>query len=139
MERTAEIGVRPGTAPRRMVALDRGAALRLLGSTQLGRVVFTMHALPAIRPVNHLLLDGVLLIRTHEDAALAAVTGHGPDGAVVAYQADAIDPVTHLGWSVVVTGYARPVTDPAVLDRCRALLRPWTDAPLEHAVRIDPE
>ncbi len=45
-------------------------------------------------------------------------------GVVVAYEADVIDPETHLAWSVVVTGYARPVTDPEELSRYRALLRP---------------
>lgn len=33
--------------------LDRSEALRLLGTVPLGRVVFTHQALPAIRPVNH--------------------------------------------------------------------------------------
>lgn len=33
--------------------LDRSEALRLLGTVPLGRIVFTHQALPAIRPVNH--------------------------------------------------------------------------------------
>jgi hypothetical protein len=28
----------------------------------LGRVVFTMHAMPAIRPVNHMIDDGKVVI-----------------------------------------------------------------------------
>ncbi|GAA3148546.1 hypothetical protein GCM10017687_77250 [Streptomyces echinatus] len=59
---------------------------------------------------------------------------------VVAYEADAIDPETHLGWSVVVTGYARLVTDPAELARLRGLLVPWMRQPeMDQAVRIRPE
>ncbi|MGQ4360352.1 pyridoxamine 5'-phosphate oxidase family protein [Streptomyces sp. SAS_272] len=121
------------------VELDGVEALRLLGSVSLGRIVFTRHALPTVRPVNHVLVDGDLVIRTHGDAALTRYTRQtGGEGAVVAYEADDIDPDTHLGWSVVVTGYARLVTDPQELARYRALLRPWTAQRMDHAVRIHP-
>ncbi|MFI6360142.1 pyridoxamine 5'-phosphate oxidase family protein [Streptomyces sp. NPDC050743] len=125
----------------RRIDLDPAEALRLLGSVSLGRIVFTRQALPTVRPVNHALDSGDIVIRTHEGAAL---TSHAEEadgtGVVVAYEADAIDPDTHLGWSVVVTGYAQLVTDPVELDRIRELLQPW--APIEgmdQAVRIRPE
>ena len=38
--------------------LERAEAMRLLASIGYGRVVFTLNALPAIRPVNHLVDDG---------------------------------------------------------------------------------
>ncbi|MBJ6999080.1 pyridoxamine 5'-phosphate oxidase family protein [Streptomyces sp. CRPSP2-6A1] len=60
-------------------------------------------------------------------------------GVVVAYEADAIDPETHLGWSVVVTRYARLVTDRAELARPRELLHPWAPPDdTDQAVRIRP-
>ncbi|MFF7729061.1 pyridoxamine 5'-phosphate oxidase family protein [Streptomyces sp. NPDC008001] len=122
------------------MGLDRFEALRLLGSVSLGRVVFTRHALPAIRPVNHIVDGGDIVIRTHEGAALVSRTREAADlGVVVAYEADAIDPVTHLGWSVVVTGYARAVADPGDLTRYRAALRPWVDGTMDCTVRIHPE
>lgn len=128
-----------GPAHRR-TDLDPVEALRLLGSVGLGRIVFTRQALPTVRPVNHVLDDGDIVIRTHEGAALTAHARQGGgQGVVVAYEADALDPDTQLGWSVVVTGYARLVTDPADLARIRTLLVPW--APQEgadHAVRIRP-
>src|SRR5450759_2490828 len=40
------------TDVRQLEALTREESLRLLGSTSLGRVVFTHFALPAIRPVD---------------------------------------------------------------------------------------
>ncbi|MHC5907971.1 pyridoxamine 5'-phosphate oxidase family protein [Streptomyces sp. S6] len=127
------------TPARRSVELGHAEALRLLGSVSLGRVVFTRQALPTVRPVNHVLVDGALVIRTHERAALTLHAGHDDGaGVVVAYEADDIDPWTHLGWSVVVTGYARLVTDPRELARYDALLRPWVDRTMEHAVRIQP-
>ncbi|MFC5723989.1 pyridoxamine 5'-phosphate oxidase family protein [Streptomyces gamaensis] len=123
-----------------MVPLDRAEALRLVGSVALGRIVFTRHALPAIRPVNHVLDDGAVIIRTHEGAALVpAVEQAGAPGVVVAYEADVIDPVTRLGWSVVITGYAELITDPGELARCRALLQPWVDQRMDYAVRVRPD
>ncbi|MFJ8636283.1 pyridoxamine 5'-phosphate oxidase family protein [Streptomyces sp. NPDC093568] len=126
--------------PRHRVELDDISALRLLGSVPLGRIVFTQHALPTVRPVNHALDGGDIVIRTHEGAALTSHTRHaGAPGVVVAYEADAIDPRTHLGWSVVVTGYARLVTDPDDLAHCRALVRPWVDQAMDQVVRIRPD
>ncbi|MER7576674.1 pyridoxamine 5'-phosphate oxidase family protein [Streptomyces sp. NPDC126514] len=126
--------------PRRRIELDSAQALRLLGSVPLGRIVFTRHALPTVRPVNHVLDDGDIVIRTHEGAALISQTQSADSpGVVVAYEADAIDPLTHLGWSVVVTGYARLVTDPDDLARCRALVRPWVEQATDQAIRIRPD
>jgi len=47
------------------------------------------------------------IIRSHTGAAVvsAADTGHG---VVVAYEADAVTPDDHLGWSVLVTGPTLP-------------------------------
>ncbi|WP_434091472.1 pyridoxamine 5'-phosphate oxidase family protein [Streptomyces bluensis] len=126
--------------PRQSIELDSDEALRLLGSVSLGRIVFTLHALPTIRPVNHVLDDGDIVIRTHEGAALTSYARQtdGP-GVVVAYEADAIDPDTHLGWSVVVTGYAHLVTDPQDLARYQDLLHPWVKQTMDYAVRIRPD
>ncbi|MFJ9863870.1 pyridoxamine 5'-phosphate oxidase family protein [Streptomyces sp. NPDC101165] len=127
--------------PHRRIDLDRAEALRLLGSVSMGRIVFTVQALPTVRPVNHVLDGGDIVIRILEGSALTSQTLQGDDtGVVVAYEADAIDPDTHLGWSVVVTGYARLVTDPGELVRIRALLEPWAAQPgTDHAVRIHPD
>jgi len=96
-------------SPRLLTELTRGQSLRLLASVRLGRIVFTHRALPAIRPVNHLLDGEDEVIRTHPGAAIVVDTGPA-SGVVVAYEADAIDPGTGLGWSVIVTGIARQVT-----------------------------
>ncbi|MFE7355932.1 pyridoxamine 5'-phosphate oxidase family protein [Streptomyces sp. NPDC057543] len=96
-------------------------------------------ALPAIRPVNHLLDHDQIVILTHQDSDLfAQAHDHGDRGVVVAYQADDIDPLTHLGWSVVATGYCRPITDPDALTRYQRLLRPWLGPVMNCAVRIRP-
>ncbi|MFV0131508.1 pyridoxamine 5'-phosphate oxidase family protein [Streptomyces sp. HMX112] len=128
-------------APRRMARLDRAEALRLLGTVSLGRLVFTQQALPAVRPVNHLMDGDDIVVRLHDGATLASVVAPTHvTGVVVAYEADVIDPETHIGWSAVVTGYARRITDSGELARFAARLRPWVEDPAPHAVlRIRPD
>ncbi|MEV0414922.1 pyridoxamine 5'-phosphate oxidase family protein [Streptomyces sp. NPDC050448] len=126
--------------PRRIVEIDSAEALRLLGSVSFGRIVFTRHALPTIRPVNHILDNGDIIIRTHESAALTSRARQADgQGVVVAYEADDIDPDRHLGWSVMVTGYAHLVTEPEELARCRELLNPWVNQTMDYALRIRPD
>ncbi len=125
---------------RRMREVDRAEALRLLATVSLGRIVFTQHALPAVRPVNHLVEGEDIIIRIHEGGALASLAAPADvPGVVVAYEADAIDPDTHLGWSVVVTGYARSVLDAEETDRYADLLRPWVGQPMTGTLRIRPD
>ncbi|MEU0334326.1 pyridoxamine 5'-phosphate oxidase family protein [Streptomyces sp. NPDC006193] len=91
-------------------ALDRQACLRLLGEAPVGRVVYTVRALPAVLPVDFLLdADCSVVLRTSADSDLVRAV----DGAVVAFEADEFDAVARSGWSVVVTGRAALVTDPA--------------------------
>jgi hypothetical protein len=132
---------RGAAAPRSLTQVDRAEALRLLGTVSLGRIVFTQHALPAVRPVNHLMDGGDIIVRLHEGATLASIVAPtDASGVVVAYEADVIDPETHIGWSVVVTGYARRVTDPGELARYAARLRPWVEHPaMNAALRIRPD
>ncbi|WP_040779633.1 pyridoxamine 5'-phosphate oxidase family protein [Nocardia pneumoniae] len=128
-----------GPTARATVALDRAEAMRLLAGVPIGRVVFTRNALPAIRPVNHLVDDrGAIIVRTRLSSGLTtAVRGNSP--VVVAYEADEIDPVRHLGWSVVVVGLAHPVTDPARAAHYEQLLRPWVDGVTDAVIAIEPD
>ncbi|MFF2775387.1 pyridoxamine 5'-phosphate oxidase family protein [Streptomyces sp. NPDC058052] len=136
----AREGAPPAGPRRRTVELGPEEALRLLSGVPLGRIVFTEQALPAIRPVNHVVDGGDVVIRTDEGAALARRAREaGTRGVVVAYEADEIDTAGRLGWSVVVTGYCRLVTDPEEAARYAAVLRSWTDRPREQVVRIRPD
>ncbi|GGR37201.1 pyridoxamine 5'-phosphate oxidase family protein [Streptomyces roseolus] len=132
---------REAVAPRRMAQLGRAEALRLLGTVSLGRIVFTQHALPAVRPVNHLMDGDDVVVQLHDGATLASIVAPtDATGVVVAYEADVIDPETHLGWSVVVTGYARRVTDEGELASFASRLRSWVDHPaMNAALRIRPD
>ena len=124
---------------RQMIEINRAESLALLGRVSLGRIVFTQNALPTVRPVNHLVDRGQIVIRTHSGAALTLQTERaGSSGVVVAYEADDIDPQTHLGWSVIATGYARLVTDQRELARYQGELEAWVDRSLDCVVRVNP-
>src|SRR5204862_2980903 len=88
--------------------LDRAACVRLLGTVSLGRVGITVGALPTILPINFRIDGDRILFRSGVGTKLDAATR----GAVVAFEADDFDPLYHSGWSVVVTGVAREVSDP---------------------------
>jgi hypothetical protein len=120
---------------RELTELPRDEALRLLGSVPFGRVVFTARALPAIRPVNHLVDGDQVIIRASLLSALSQdVDGQG---AVVAYEADLIDPASRLGWSVVVVGRAARVGDGPARDRYRRTLHPWVAGEREEVISIN--
>ncbi|WP_256986809.1 pyridoxamine 5'-phosphate oxidase family protein [Streptomyces sp. BR123] len=124
---------------RRVEELAAEEALELLGSVGLGRVVFTRHALPAVRPVNHVLDAGDIIIRPHDGSTLAALMeAQEGTGVVVAYEADTIDPEARVGWGVVATGYATAVTDPIELERYAHLLLPWVEGAFSGPIRITP-
>jgi Pyridoxamine 5'-phosphate oxidase len=133
---TSDAGPQYAGDGRRMVPLSWTESIALLGSVSFGRIVFTARALPAIRPVNHLLDEGDIIIRTHLGSA---ITGEARGDAVVAYEADAIDSAEHLGWSVVVTGIAWRIRDQQAVARYKRLLRPWVDGPKESVIRVMPE
>jgi hypothetical protein len=86
-----------------------------------------------LQPVNHILDGGHVIIPTHRSATLL---GSAEAGAVVAYEADLIDPRTRSGWSVIVTGVTAPVSDPDEQRRYRVALQPWIGAHMEHSIRI---
>ncbi|MFJ5726701.1 pyridoxamine 5'-phosphate oxidase family protein [Streptomyces paradoxus] len=95
-------------------ALDRQSSLHLLAKVPVGRVVYTRQALPAVLPVNFSLdTDTSVLLCTSPDSDLVRAI----DGVVVAFEADEFDAATRSGWSVVVTGRATVVTDPAEHER----------------------
>lgn len=118
-------------------ALDRQECLRLLTKVPVGRVVYTRQALPSVLPVNFSLDDdsSVLLCTSPVAELVRAI-----DGVVVAFEADEFDAASQSGWSVVVTGRAAVVRDPAEHER---LLRdgPRTWMPLRNGVfvRIESE
>lgn len=123
---------------RGLVPIPEHEAMSLLAGVEFGRLVFTEQALPAVRPVNHIIDDGDVVIRTRL-ASRAATKATPPVVDVVTYEADHIDASERVGWSVVVTGRAAIVTDPDRLQRCAQRLRPWVELPMDVTIAIHPE
>ncbi|MBS2531734.1 pyridoxamine 5'-phosphate oxidase family protein [Catenulispora sp. NF23] len=113
--------------------LSERECLDRLASTPVGRIAFSQNALPAVVPVNFVLDDGHILFRTAPGSELDTAVR----GAVVAFEADDIDPGTRTGWSVLVVGRCSHETDAAVIERLDHFpLDPWLPDPTNHFVRI---
>jgi uncharacterized protein len=120
-----------------MLELGAHECLDLLGSVPVGRVGVTIDALPAVLPVNHVVWNGAILFRTVPGTKLDAAAA----GAVVAFEADAYGATgAPGGWSVLVRGIARVVTDPGELAEVTSLpLDSWAwDGSVGRYVCIEP-
>ncbi|MWA03419.1 pyridoxamine 5'-phosphate oxidase family protein [Actinomadura sp. LD22] len=108
----------------------------LLRHAEVGRIVFTHNALPAIQPVNYVLYGEDIVFRTSRTSRLATAA----TGVIVAFEIDEFDVDARTGWSVVVVGPARRVSSPgeaAVLEKIE--LRAWAPGQRDLFVRVRPE
>ncbi len=115
--------------------LSREESLALLASVPVGRIVFTVRALPAVQPMNFVLDNGAIVIRTGPGTKLGATLRNG----VVAFETDEIDPATSTGWSVTVVGRIQEITDPFEIERLDTALTPWATGERAHFLKITPE
>lgn len=113
--------------------LEGPECLELLRSTAIGRVVFTLGGLPAVRLVNFVLDDETVVFATADgDKYRAAERGD-----VVAFEIDDLDPERHLGWTVTAIGHLSVVSPPEAEQlRHRLPLRSWAPASNERFVRL---
>lgn len=117
--------------------LTRAEAMTLLASVPIGRLVFTHRAMPAIRPVNHLIENGNIVVGLTPGSAIAASAGTA--GTVVAYEADALDAEQRTGWSVVVVGVARLEVNAQAIARYRTVVHPWLAGATQDFITISAE
>jgi uncharacterized protein len=105
----------------------------LLATTQVGRVVLSIDALPAAFPVNYWLIDDAIVFRTAPGTKLTAALNH----TVVGFEVDEIDPASSSGWSVLVDGTSTVLSDPAEIARLdQADLHSWAPVSAAHWVKI---
>lgn len=116
--------------------LGRAESLRLLPTVPVGRLIFTVNALPAVRLMNFVVADGVIVMRTTADSTVASKL----DGIIVTFEADELDAGTCSRWSVTVTGRAALVTDPDQAARYRQVpLVPWAAGSRDQFMTITTE
>jgi hypothetical protein len=123
---------RPRAAATELEILEEAQCRRRLAEGGVGRLALpgAMAEAPEIRPVNFALLDERVVIRTGEGIVLGAAKR----GAKASFEIDAIDPLEHTGWSVVVVGTLSELpTDAAHLS---LPLRPWASGQKERFVGL---
>lgn len=137
MSRTDEhaAGVEPFVSLDRngLIVLPRDECVRLLAQATFGRVAVSMGALPVILPVNYRLVGERVVFRTSPGSKLDAAT----TGAVVSFEVDSIEPLSHAGWSVIVTGVASEITNPTDLAEVLAANVPhWAHGSGDRVVEV---
>lgn len=114
--------------------LSVAECLAMLARLRLGRLAVVADGRPLILPVNYCLDGHDVVLLTDAGTKLDAARD-----APVAFEIDGTDGLYHLGWSVLVTGTAEEVTDPAERDRLAHLpLVPWCEGAKDHWLRIRP-
>jgi hypothetical protein len=113
--------------------LTREECLDLLQQAVVGRIGYVSDGIAIIVPVNFTMLDGDIVFCTAKGSKLSWLSLRGR----VSFQADESRPADHEGWSVLIHGVAREVTDPDELAVLRRRpLRSWLRSPEEHWVRV---
>jgi len=117
--------------------LDVDECFALLANHDVGRLAVVVDEQPMIFPVNYILVDDTQLLFSTDPGTKLSHSAL----ARVAFEVDELDEQRRIGWSVVVQGTGREVTD-ALDARSRAdqeaRLEPWPGGVRGHRVRIIP-
>ena len=120
-------------ARRRLAALGLEECRARLAQTHIGRVVFVDGRGPVALPVNYGVLDDDIVFRTAASSSLLASSYVDRVG----FEVDEIDERRREGWSVLVTGTVRLVTDEAELRAVRRLgVAPWAEGERTQYLRL---
>lgn len=115
-------------------ALEPTACRDLIADGGVGRFVFSSERGPVALPVNFALLDGDVVFKTATGTSIE----QGVAGGAVSFEVDHLDEALAEGWSVLVSGRARVVTDPAELARAAALgISTWAAEDRDVYVRLE--
>ncbi|MFF1681520.1 helix-turn-helix domain-containing protein [Streptomyces sp. NPDC058256] len=106
-----------------------------LSTHGVGRLAVTTTTGPVIVPVNYSVVEGAVVFRTEPGTTPAEAAG-----TQVALEVDHIDEALSQGWSVLVRGRARVVTDPDAVHKLadRAFSTPWAGGDRDVWVSIEP-
>jgi len=106
-----------------------------LSANGVGRLVYTTPRGPVAIPVNFEFTDGEVVFST--DAGKAdRLSG----AELVGFEIDRVDDVLSEGWSVVVTGRCRHVTNPDEVQRLASIgLEPWAGGDRHELMAITPD
>ena len=106
-----------------------------LAQHAVGRLAVAVGSQPDIFPVNYIVEDRQIVVRTAEGTKLAAALM----GQLVAFEIDEIDDDAREGWSVVVHGTTSESHSlPSVLHDEELELEPWAKGTKNRFIRITP-
>jgi nitroimidazol reductase NimA-like FMN-containing flavoprotein (pyridoxamine 5'-phosphate oxidase superfamily) len=107
----------------------------LLEPGGVGRVGFTAADEMVMLPVNFAVTAKTIIFRTAPDTLLALCAG-----GQVSFEADRLEEELRAGWSVLVQGRARMVTEEREIEQVqgRTQLQPWAAGARDVYVRITP-
>lgn len=115
--------------------LSTEAALELMGTEQLGRVVVRRSDDMDIFPVNFVVDGGAIYFRTSEGNKLFSLSLNND----VLFEADQVDLDNHDAWSVIVKGTAEVLQDAAAIHHADSLdLTPWLPTLKYNYVKVTP-
>ena len=118
-----------------LVDLSHPRSIELLESVPVGRIAFVTDEGPIVLPVNYAWHEGTIVFRTLDRDLQASI-----DGQVVCFEVDDWSAETRTGWSVVVRGLAREVTQWAEREQLESIgLVPWArDQWRPRWIRVEP-
>jgi nitroimidazol reductase NimA-like FMN-containing flavoprotein (pyridoxamine 5'-phosphate oxidase superfamily) len=90
----------------RLEVLSPDECVRLLRTRSFGRIGLSADALPVVLPVNYVVVDHSVVIRTGKGTRLSAAARN----AIVAFEVDDVDRESGLEWSVMIQGLATETT-----------------------------
>ncbi|POH72600.1 pyridoxamine 5'-phosphate oxidase family protein [Arthrobacter glacialis] len=124
---------KPANAPAE--ELDAHECWAFLRGVSVGRLAVWDTDHPDIFPINYAVDHGSLVFRTGLGTKLDAALGETP----VAFEADGVDPVSAVAWSVVAKGSARRLDSTEdVLASFSIMLFPWQSGHKDTFIRIEP-
>lgn len=110
----------------KVVELDRGECLELLSAKKVGRLGFLSENGPQILPMNYVKVEDAVILRT----VAFGVAARDALDQQVAFEVDEIDDFLEAGWSVLVVGPARLLTDEQREQLAQgAAPEPWAEGP----------
>lgn len=95
--------------------LGPAECIELLGARGVGRAATCGPTGPRISPVSFVVDGQSIVFRTTSSSVLGTLS----PGAAIAFEVDQLDLDGHQGWSVVATGQAERIDQPAELDMLR--------------------
>ncbi|MFD0367981.1 helix-turn-helix domain-containing protein [Streptomyces sp. NPDC127114] len=129
-------GGRAGYRPR-MEEIDEAECWELLDDHGVGRIAVEGRDGLMVIPVNYQVLNGQIVFLTAADSSLARTAA---SGAEVAFEEDRLDEAFSQGWSVLLVGPARTVSDEAAVRRIKGAVHsePWAGDGRDTVVTLSP-